>query len=303
MPPNRPVHDVSRSETLSAVPTGKTPPPDPDAADFSPQGDDFMARLRAFTEVPARLAGDVGSRTQRRVREIEDELSRFLSDPVNKVPVQARNIVMSRLFELAAFCGDLRAEAAMERGAAVALRGQLIKTRQEMATLQAVEVLLSVSCVRATSTWGAPMVQIDEEQCKVRVAFRERSGTNAFIGEVDPDSFKALMSRTRISLGWAVLQVFEDLHVPTCTFCAIYGHGCSSCLHKTENRWRHAWKCGSNHQAVGCTVRMRDGAVCCAECRTAGRPAEGHPLGFPGCPLLIEMVARLRARTNDGPHQ
>ncbi|KAL3243034.1 hypothetical protein MRX96_020711 [Rhipicephalus microplus] len=45
--------------------------------------------------------------------------------------------VISRLFELAAFCGDLRAEAAIERGAAAALRGQLIETRQEMATLQA----------------------------------------------------------------------------------------------------------------------------------------------------------------------
>ncbi|KAH8036390.1 hypothetical protein HPB51_000172 [Rhipicephalus microplus] len=49
----------------------------------------------------------------------------------------ARNFVMSRYFERGAFCGDSRAEAAMERGAAAALRGQLIETRQEMATLQA----------------------------------------------------------------------------------------------------------------------------------------------------------------------
>ncbi|KAH7964376.1 hypothetical protein HPB51_027385 [Rhipicephalus microplus] len=64
-------------------------------------------------------------------------------------------------------------------------------------------------------------LEIDEERCKVRVAFRERSGTNAFIGEVDSDSFKALMSRPRLSLGWTVLQVSEDLHVPSCTFCAM----------------------------------------------------------------------------------
>ncbi|KAL3252682.1 hypothetical protein MRX96_054830 [Rhipicephalus microplus] len=44
---------------------------------------------------------------------------------------------MSWLFELATFCGDLRAEVAMERGAAAALRGQLIETRQEMEMLQA----------------------------------------------------------------------------------------------------------------------------------------------------------------------
>ncbi|KAL3243020.1 hypothetical protein MRX96_020697 [Rhipicephalus microplus] len=64
------------------------------------------------------------------------------------------------------------------------------------------------------------------------------------------------MSRTRLSLGWTVLQVFEDLHVPTCTFCATYGHGRSSCPHKTEESLATCMKCGGNHQAVGCTVRM-----------------------------------------------
>ncbi|KAH7986733.1 hypothetical protein HPB51_026612 [Rhipicephalus microplus] len=166
MPPKGPAHDVSRSATPSPAPTEKTLPPDLDEADFPPQGNDFIARLQAITEglapsmfagpdqtrndnedagtsvseataVPAGLASDIGSRIQRRLREIEDELSRFLSDSVNNVPVPARNFVMSRLFELAAFCGDLRAEAAMERSAAAALRGQLIEARQEMATLQA----------------------------------------------------------------------------------------------------------------------------------------------------------------------
>ncbi|KAL1479023.1 hypothetical protein MTO96_052202, partial [Rhipicephalus appendiculatus] len=84
----------------------------------------------------AGLPADVGGRVQRRVREIEDEVSRFLSDSTNKVPVPARNFVMSRLFELVAFCGDLRAEASSEKGAAVALQGQLVETRREMAALQ-----------------------------------------------------------------------------------------------------------------------------------------------------------------------
>ncbi|KAL3243023.1 hypothetical protein MRX96_020700 [Rhipicephalus microplus] len=166
MPPKGPAHDVSRSATPSPAPTEKTLPPDVDEADFPPQGNDFIARLEGITEglapsvfagpdqtrnddedagtsvseataVPAGLASDIGSRIQRRLCEIEDELSRFLSDSVNNVPVPARNFVMSRLFQLAAFCGDLRAEAAMERSAAAALRGQLIEARQEMATLQA----------------------------------------------------------------------------------------------------------------------------------------------------------------------
>ncbi|KAL3221554.1 hypothetical protein MRX96_005046 [Rhipicephalus microplus] len=154
------------SATPSPVLTEKTLPLDPDDADFSPQGNYFIARLQAITEglapsvfagpdqtrndnedagtsvseataVPAGLASDIGSRIQRRLREIEDKLSRFLSDSVNRFPVPAQNFVMSRLFDLAASCGDLRAEAVMERGAAAALRCQLIETRQEMATLQA----------------------------------------------------------------------------------------------------------------------------------------------------------------------
>ncbi|KAL3247597.1 hypothetical protein MRX96_057022 [Rhipicephalus microplus] len=62
-----------------------------------------LSKRHATNPVPAGLAGDVGSRIQRRVREIEVELSRFLSDLVNKALVPARNFVTSRLFELAAF--------------------------------------------------------------------------------------------------------------------------------------------------------------------------------------------------------
>ncbi|KAH8036486.1 hypothetical protein HPB51_000682 [Rhipicephalus microplus] len=146
-------------------------------------------------------------------------------------------------------------------------------------------------------------LEIDEKRCKVRVSFRKRSGTNAFIGQVDTDSFKALMSRTHLSLGWTVSQVFEDLHVPTCTFCAAYGHGHSSCPHKIKESRATCMKCGGNHKAVVCMVRMGDGAICCAECPRAERSAVGHPVGFPRCPLLKKRVARLQARTNHGLHQ
>ncbi|KAL1476517.1 hypothetical protein MTO96_036442 [Rhipicephalus appendiculatus] len=163
MPPKKALHEVSRSGTPS--PTPAVTPIHPDGSGFS-LGDDILGRLQALTEGaapsvfagPAQIAGeedddavtsvsgttavaaglpaDVGSRVQRRVRGIEDDVSRFLSDPSNKVPLPARNFVMSRLFELLAFCGDLKAEAASEKGAAVALQGQLVQTRREVAALQ-----------------------------------------------------------------------------------------------------------------------------------------------------------------------
>ncbi|KAL3247588.1 hypothetical protein MRX96_057013 [Rhipicephalus microplus] len=104
-------------------------------------------------------------------------------------------------------------------------------------------------------------LEIDEERCKVRVAFCERSGTNTFIGEVDLESFKALMSWPRLSLGLTVLQVSDCLHAPTCTFCVTYGHGRSSSPHKTEASRATCMKYVGNHKVVGCTVCMGERAV------------------------------------------
>ncbi|KAH7963901.1 hypothetical protein HPB52_023774 [Rhipicephalus sanguineus] len=146
-------------------------------------------------------------------------------------------------------------------------------------------------------------LQVNEDQCAVRMVFRERSGTNAFVAEVDPESFQKLIERQRVTLGWTAVRVTEDLHVPTCTFCAAYGHGSNSCPHETDPTKATCMKCAGNHLALACSVRIGDSAVCCAECRRAGRPAEGHPAGFPACPILVERAARIRARTDYGPHQ
>ncbi|KAL3234656.1 hypothetical protein MRX96_022620 [Rhipicephalus microplus] len=72
-------------------------------------------------------------------------------------------------------------------------------------------------------------LQLNEETCKVRVSFRERTGTMGHVVEVDPEAFKRTMSSSHISIGWTVVRAWEDVHVPTCTFCASYGHGRSSC--------------------------------------------------------------------------
>ncbi|KAL3249906.1 hypothetical protein MRX96_055774 [Rhipicephalus microplus] len=80
--------------------------------------------------------GDPGTRMQTRAREIEDEISRFCADSVNRITVSARNYIMSRVFELVNLCSDMRADAATERGAALALQGQLVDARREIAGLQ-----------------------------------------------------------------------------------------------------------------------------------------------------------------------
>ncbi|KAL3221558.1 hypothetical protein MRX96_005050 [Rhipicephalus microplus] len=73
---------------------------------------------------------------QARAREIEDEISRFCADSANRITVSARNYIMSRVFELVNLCSDMRVDATAERGAALALQGQLVDARREIAGLQ-----------------------------------------------------------------------------------------------------------------------------------------------------------------------
>ncbi|KAH8036385.1 hypothetical protein HPB51_000167 [Rhipicephalus microplus] len=98
--------------------------------------EDAGSSVSEVTAVGIRHRGDPGTRMQTRAREIEDKISRFCADSVNRITVSARNYIMSRVFELVNLCSDMRADAATERGAALALQGQLVDARREIAGLQ-----------------------------------------------------------------------------------------------------------------------------------------------------------------------
>ncbi|KAH6920896.1 hypothetical protein HPB50_028113 [Hyalomma asiaticum] len=442
--------------------------------------EDACSSVSEDTTVAIGHRADPGARMQARARELEDELSRFCADSANRVTVSAWNYIMSRVFELVNLCSDMRADAATERGAALALRGQLAEARREVAGLQrrvlvaeqtpvgdilgglvttppavgpapagfpavpGVQVAMGAGpAVTGVPTYAAvvrggvpagvpgagpagpaglvgaaapgtvsgvrhehvafltpvgateapardvvrllkanidpvakeirdvtlrhtrygvtvltnntqtitnmknainenavtpaamtvrvparrkphvrfsgvdpdlgpeeflrlldernPTLQIGADISNVKVTFRERSGTKAYVVEVDPEAFRRIMASPRLSVGWTMVHASEDLHVPTCTFCASYGHGRSSCPAASDPTRAVCMRCGAEgHVGATCSVRMGDAAVCCAACRRAGLEATGHPTGFPGCPLLMDRVARLRARTHYG---
>ncbi|KAH7984881.1 hypothetical protein HPB49_025667 [Dermacentor silvarum] len=144
-----------------------------------------------------------------------------------------------------------------------------------------------------------PDLRLDPSTCEVRVSFRERSGNFTHVVAVDPPAYRSLMSRGRVSVGWTSATVVEDVQVPTCTFCATYGHGRRSCPVRQHPERAVCTRCAGPHLGAQCTVRMGDAAVCCSECRRAGQPSS-HPTGDKTCPLLMARVARLRARTDYG---
>ncbi|KAH7987086.1 hypothetical protein HPB52_024531 [Rhipicephalus sanguineus] len=436
----------------------------------SPDEDDAGSSVSETTAVETGRRTDHGAQAQARARELQDQLSRFCADSV------PRNFILTRVFELVGLCSDLRADAAVERGTALALQGQLVEARREIAGLQrqalvaerplvgdvlagraaaavhgpsgahgsdtgvpmgapptlsgpaggltyaavlwpgpttggqpleragfpgaaaaaggeatrhdhvafltptgptdapardvvralkanidpvakdirdvtlrytryGVTVLTNTrqsllnmraaieenAVTRAAMTMRVPdkrnphvrfsgvdpeinpdeflrllnernpSLQLDMERAKVRVTFRERGGTKAFVVEVDPPAYHRIMACPLLSIGWTVVRAYEDLHVSTCTYCASYGHGRSSCPVAGDPSKKRCMRCGTEgHLSVDCAVRAGDASVCCAPCRSAGWEASGHPAGHPHCPLLVDKVARLRARTNYG---
>lgn len=144
-----------------------------------------------------------------------------------------------------------------------------------------------------------PNLTIDPSTCSVRTSFKERSGNFTHVLEVDPPTFRSLMARGRVAVGWTSAAVVEDVHVPTCTFCATYGHPRSACPVRQQADRAVCTRCAGDHLATQCTVRVGGAAVCCNECRNAGTHG-AHPTGDKSCPILVGRVARLRARTDYG---
>ncbi|KAH7953891.1 hypothetical protein HPB49_013709 [Dermacentor silvarum] len=144
-----------------------------------------------------------------------------------------------------------------------------------------------------------PSLQLSPDTCKVRVSFRERSGNYTHVLEVDAAAFRSLMACGRLLIGWTSVAVREDVHIPSCTYCATYGHSKRGCPHRMDPSKARCTKCAGAHLAEECSIRVGDAAVSCAECRRAERESL-HPLGDARCPILQERVARMRLRTNYG---
>ncbi|KAH7963911.1 hypothetical protein HPB52_023784 [Rhipicephalus sanguineus] len=100
-----------------------------------------------------------------------------------------------------------------------------------------------------------PSLQLDMERSKVRVTFRERGGRKAFVVEVDPPAYHRIMACPRLSKGWTIVRVYEDLHVSTCTYCASYGRGRSSCPVAGDPSKKVYIRCGAEgHLGADCAA-------------------------------------------------
>ncbi|KAH7936828.1 hypothetical protein HPB49_005674 [Dermacentor silvarum] len=63
-----------------------------------------------------------------------------------------------------------------------------------------------------------PNLTVDPSTWSVRTSFKERSGNFTYVLEVDPPTFRSLVARGRVAVGWTSAAVVENVHVPTCTY-------------------------------------------------------------------------------------
>ncbi|XP_070386678.1 uncharacterized protein [Dermacentor albipictus] len=176
---------TARDHTVSPSPPATASAGASPISVFSDAGDDILAAV-AFQEEPSdrpappaagdeedrlssvsqttavaspALASDRGARGRARLKDLETEIMAYLVNTSNKVPVAARHFIVGYLSEIVQMYSDLRSDMSEERGAAVALRGELIEARRELAALQrrviVAEGRLDGSIVTAPGPGGA----------------------------------------------------------------------------------------------------------------------------------------------------
>ncbi|KAH7933296.1 hypothetical protein HPB49_011230 [Dermacentor silvarum] len=81
---------------------------------------------------------------------------------------------------------------------------------------------------------GNPGLALPRDSCTIRTSYRERGGNMTHVFEIDPASFRRILSRPRLMVGWTVVRAVEDLHVSVCTYCSTYGHARCACPDKDD---------------------------------------------------------------------
>lgn len=98
----------------------------------------------------------------------------------------------------------------------------------------------------------------DCEDITVTRTHSQKNGNNAVIVEVTPPVFQQLKNKEKITIGWTVCPIPENLHITKCNRCASYRHPTRACKNRercTECAGEHlAGQCGD--PARRCTTRI-----------------------------------------------
>lgn len=90
--------------------------------------------------------------------------------------------------------------------------------------------------------------QTQDSTFKLVRTINKNTGVN-IVMECDSETFKSIIDRKKLYIGWRRCGVLESFHVLRCYNCCRYGHIAKDCLSPTTSP-----KCSENHASKDCTV-------------------------------------------------
>lgn len=106
-----------------------------------------------------------------------------------------------------------------------------------------------------------------------------------------PEIAKTLIAAKKISVGWLIKYVEEEVHIVRCYNCSAYGHVQTHCQRKMC-----CPKCGGEHRIDKCKAEQAE----CPNCKRAKKSDTGHKATNPRCPVYKKKLEEKMSRTTYG---
>lgn len=138
---------------------------------------------------------------------------------------------------------------------------------------------------------------IIHEKASLKVIARKKHRNNnamKLVIESDSDSFKSLMSKGVLNIGWRRCPVFEFIDVHRCFNCNLFGHYAKECTNKMS-----CGNCNGEHKLSACDNAKRE----CANCNYAAKKFHlkinvNHSIFDKKCPSYIKQLDMQKRKIN-----
>lgn len=127
---------------------------------------------------------------------------------------------------------------------------------------------------------------------------RNKQGTFTAFLQIDPNSFRTIMSRPKVLIGWESCKVHEDLNLNRCFNCNGYFHNNKKCKNEKS--------CSNCAEHDHSTNKCKNSSYKCSNCSWAN---DKYSRNFPtnhkaddilNCNYYKSLVEKIRSKTNYG---
>lgn len=121
---------------------------------------------------------------------------------------------------------------------------------------------------------------------------RNSKRQNVFV-QVSPNMFRSCMKQGKLTIGWTIHAVYEQVRILRCFRCNGYDHILKDCKMKHDM----CVHCGGKHKVKECK-----GSMDCSNCRNLliHISKRGHPANDIKCPIYLRKLQQLKSNINYG---